>query len=388
MNREELETHHIHVHSFYEATAINPTNHSVQFVNVVDGATESFNYDKLIIATGAHAFNLPIAGNDLDNVATLRHGKQHQLMATVKQANIKNIVVVGAGYIGMMVSDQLSQFGKNVTIIDVNDRPLSTYLDADFTDILNDHMREKQIAFIPNTKVESFSGNVQHQVTAVQTNHGVFDADLVFVSAGTRPNTAWIGDALATNERGYIVTDDYSKTSNKDIFAIGDSTEILYNPTHQRMNISLASNAERQARVAVRNLFEQTKPIHGVHGSSGLQLFGELFASTGLNTLTAGRSGIDVESTYVEQVNAMPGFSKEPAQTVRFKLFYAPKSHKILGAAIMSTANETQQINIISVAIQMEMTLKQLADADLFFQPKLTNLWNVINVAAMRALNN
>lgn len=84
----------------------------------------------------------------------------------------------------------------------------------------------------------------------------------------------------------------------------------------------------------------------------------------------------------------MPGFSKEPAQTVRFKLFYAPKSHKILGAAIMSTANETQQINIISVAIQMEMTLKQLADADLFFQPKLTNLWNVINVAAMRALNN
>lgn len=89
MNREELETHHIHVHSFYEATAINPTNHSVQFVNVVDGATESFNYDKLIIATGAHAFNLPIAGNDLDNIATLRHGKQHQLMATVKQANIK-----------------------------------------------------------------------------------------------------------------------------------------------------------------------------------------------------------------------------------------------------------------------------------------------------------
>ncbi|MGO2300215.1 NAD(P)/FAD-dependent oxidoreductase [Paucilactobacillus nenjiangensis] len=251
-------------HAGYEATAINPTNHSVQFVNVVDVATESFNYDKLIIATGAHAFNLPIAGNDLDNVATLRHGKQHQLMATVKQANIKNIVVVGAGYIGMMVSDQLSQFGKKVTIVDINDRPLSTYLDADFTDILNNHMREKQIAFIPNTKVDSFSGNDHDQVTAVQTNHGVFDADLVVVSAGTRPNTDWIGGELTINERGYIVTDDYSKTSNKDIFAIGDSTEILYNPTHQRMNISLASNAERQARVAVRNLFEQTKPIHGV----------------------------------------------------------------------------------------------------------------------------
>jgi len=387
MSDDELISNNIRLHSNFEAITLDPNNHQVTFKNHQSDDRETFGYDKLIIATGSHATVLPIPGNHFSGIANLRHGHQHDLKVAIKKETTKNVVVIGGGYIGMMATNLLSQMGKNVTIIDTNSRPLATYLDSELTDVLSTHLQEKEINFVGNTKVSAFIADNHQQVSAVETDHGTFPADFVLVAAGTQPNTAWLNNAIKINSRGFIITDNYSKTSDADIFAIGDSTEILYNPTNTKLNISLASNAERQARVAVRNLVEATTPLHGVQGSSGLSIFGEYFASTGLNTLTAQKASIAIKSVYVEQSNIMPGFSREPEHKVRFKLFYAPDSMTILGAEIMSTVNETQQINAISIAIQMKMTVNQLADADLFFQPGLTNLWNIMNVAAIKALN-
>lgn len=397
MTVTELAAAHVTCHGLYQANGLDSKNKIVTFLNLQTGNVEQVTYDKLILATGAHAFILPVPGNELKNIFTFRHGEQDELVAALRSPKVKNVVIVGAGYIGMMATDMLARIGQNkllalfkkkITVIDVTDRPLETYLDSEFTDILTTHMNAQGVKFVPQTKVQEFRGNKNGKVSAVVTNHGTFPADFVLVSAGTRPNTDWLGADLEMTARGYVVTNDYCQTSAEDVFAIGDITEIRYTPTGKKMNIALASNAERQARAAVRNLTKQVRPLQGVQGSSALQLFGEYFASTGLNTVTAARAQQPMASVYLNQDNSLASFNKGKTIPVAFKLFYAPDTLRILGAAIMSADNQTAQINAISIAIQAGMTVRDLTDTDLFFQPKLTNMWNVINAAAIKALPN
>ncbi|MGM0215280.1 hypothetical protein IGI42_002874 [Enterococcus sp. AZ109] len=384
---EEMEQRGVRVFTNTEITKVEPDKHQVEVLNHVTGESRVESYDKLILSPGANPFILPVPGKDLGNIKTMR-GRQDTIdlkMLSVDPA-IENVVVIGVGYIGIEAAEAFAVAGKNVTLVDIIDRPLGVYLDKQFTDVLETEMVDHGIKLAMGESVVEFVGDDNGKVTKVVTDKGEYPADMVVMSAGVRPNTAWLKDAVELLPNGMIKTDEYMRTSEDDVFAVGDATLIQYNPGNTKVNISLATNARRQGRYAVRNLEEAKYPFPGVQGSSALRVFDYKFASTGLNDQMASKLGIKTKSVFLDQDTLMDFVPQNLKTRMMFKLVYNPENLEILGAQIMSKEDLTANINAISIAIQTHFTVEQLAYADFFFQPEFDTPWNLLGMAGLKAL--
>lgn len=385
MTPEEMEQRGVRVFTNTEITKVVPDKHEVEVLDHLTGKTRTESYDKLILSPGANPFILPVPGKELVNIETMR-GRQDTIDLKKHSVDpaIKNVVVVGGGYIGIEAAEAFAVAGKKVTVVDVITRPLGVYLDQAFTDILEKEMTDHGIQLAMEERVEKFIG--EGKVEKVVTDKGEYAADLVVMSAGVRPNTAWLKDAVELYPNGLIKTDKFMRTSAEDVFAVGDATQIQYNPGNTEVNISLATNARRQGRYAVKNLEEAKAPFPGVQGSSALRVFDYKFASTGLNDQMAERLKIKTKSVLLDQATLMDFIPENMKERMLFKLVYDPESHVILGAQVMSKKDLTANINAISIAIQTKFTIEQLAYADFFFQPEFDTPWNLLNMAGLKAL--
>lgn len=380
-----MEKRGVRVYVNHEITKLEADKHQVKVLDHETGQERVETYDKIILSPGANPFILPVPGKDLGNIETMR-GRQDTIDLKMKSVDpdIQNVVVIGVGYIGIEAAESFAKAGKNVTLVDIIERPLGVYLDKQFTDVLEKEMTDNGITLAMGESVVSFTG--EENVRSVITDKGEYPADLVVMSAGVRPNTAWLKDSLELLPNGMIKTDAYMRTSEEDVFAVGDATLIQYNPGNTEVNISLATNARRQGRFAAKNLLEAKYPFPGVQGSSALRVFDYKFASTGLNDQMAARLEIKTKSVYLDQETLMdfvPAYMKE---RVMFKLVYDPETRAILGAQIMSKHDLTANINAISIAIQTKYTIDQLAYADMFFQPEFDTPWNLLNMAGLKAI--
>lgn len=386
MTAEEMEKRGVRVFTNTEITKVMPDQHEVEVLDHISGQTRKESYDKLILSPGANPFILPVPGHELENIETMR-GRQDTIDLKLHSVDpdIQNVVVVGGGYIGIEAAEAFAMAGKNVTVVDIITRPLGVYLDQDFTDILEKEMTENGMHLAMEEKVVEFIGDAG-KVTKVVTDKGEYPAELVVMSAGVRPNTAWLKDAVEMHPNGMIKTDEYMRTSAEDVFAVGDATLIKYNPGNTEVNIALATNARRQGRYAAKNLVEANNPFPGVQGSSALRVFDYKFASTGLNDQMADRLKIETKSVLLDQDTLMDFIPADRKERMLFKLVYDPATHEILGGQIMSKEDLTANINAISIAIQTKFTIEQLAYADFFFQPEFDTPWNLLNMAGLKAL--
>lgn len=386
MTAEEMEKRGVRVFTNTEITKVMPDQHEVEVLDHVSGQTRKESYDKLILSPGANPFILPVPGHELENIETMR-GRQDTIDLKLHSVDpdIQNVVVVGGGYIGIEAAEAFAMAGKNVTVVDIITRPLGVYLDQDFTDILEKEMTDNGMHLAMEEKVVEFIGYAG-KVTKVVTDKGEYPAELVVMSAGVRPNTAWLKDAVEMHPNGMIKTDEYMRTSAEDVFAVGDATLIKYNPGNTEVNIALATNARRQGRYAAKNLVEANNPFPGVQGSSALRVFDYKFASTGLNDQMADRLKIETKSVLLDQDTLMDFIPADRKERMLFKLVYDPATHEILGGQIMSKEDLTANINAISIAIQTKFTIEQLAYADFFFQPEFDTPWNLLNMAGLKAL--
>lgn len=384
---EEMEKKGVSVFLQQEITKIDPEKHEVEVVNHVDNETRTEKYDKLVLSAGAVPTQIPVDGSDLQNIYAMR-GRDWamKLKAKTVDPNVNNVVVVGSGYIGNEATEVFAKAGMNVTVIDILPRVLGTYLDPEFTDILAKNMEEHGVKIAAGESVKKFIGK-DGKVTQVETDKGTYDADLVIEAAGVRPNTKWLRGVLQLNDDGTIATDDYMQTSQKDIFAVGDATHIKFLPNDGEAHISLATNARRQGRIAAENLEKPTRKFPGISGSSALTVFDYKFASTGIKDATAKAYNANVKSAYVTDTYRPKFVPEDENATVYFKLTYNADNHQLVGAQIMSKADVTADINAISVAIQAKMTIEDLEYADFFFQPGFDRPWNIINVAAQKAVD-
>lgn len=386
MTAEEMEQRGVRVFTNTEITKVIPDKHEVEVLDHVSGETRTEAYDKLILSPGANPFILPVLGHDLKNIETMR-GRQDTIDLKLHSVDpdIQNVVVVGGGYIGIEAAEAFAKAGKKVTLVDIITRPLGVYLDKEFTDILEKEMTDNGMTLAMEEKVVEFVGE-DGKVNKVVTDKGEYPAEMVVMSAGVRPNTAWLKDAVDMHPNGMIKTDEYMRTSAEDVFAVGDATLIQYNPGQTSVNIALATNARRQGRYAVKNLEEAKYPFPGVQGSSALRVFDYKFASTGLNDQMADRLKIKTKSVLLDQETLMDFVPADMKERMLFKLVYDPETHAILGAQIMSKKDLTANINAISIAIQTKFTIEQLAYADFFFQPEFDTPWNLLNMAGLKAL--
>lgn len=385
MTNEALNKNHINLFSFSKVINIDASKHCIIAKNLVTDEEIVDYYDKLIIATGSDANKLRIPGTNLDRVMTMR-GKVgiNKVKQQLHNAQIKNVIIVGGGYIGIMAANMFSQAGKQVTLINGSQQILDNYLDDDFIEILMNDLKNHQVNLELSQQVIRINGDTT--VASVETNKGEYLADMVLLAVGNKPNTEWLDGIVKLNSKKLIEVDEYMHTDLEDVFAVGDATEVRFTPTNEMKNIALASNAQRQAKTAVANLNSNLQPFYGVQGTSGLVLFDKVFATTGVNSKMIESAGLPISSVLVTYDNLMDNVPDNFRTQIRFKLFYSDVDHTIKGAQILADKDFNEIINTISVAIQMRMTIEQLAYADFYFQPQLTNEWNIMNIAAQKAL--
>lgn len=339
-------------------------------------------FDKLIITTGSWPIVPPIENIDLENIQLCKN-YNHARAIIEKSKNIKNVVVVGGGYIGVELAEAFEQNGKNVTLIDAQERILSRYLDEIYTDMAQGTFIEHGVKLALGEMVQKFEGK-DGKVTHVITDKETHETELVVLCIGFRPNTDLFKGQLEQLGNGAIIIDEYMKTSHPDVVAAGDACSVIYNPTGENRYIPLATNAIRMGTLAAYNLFENKVRYMGTQGTSGIKIYKLNISSTGLTEQAAKEADIDYETVIVED-HYRPEFMPTH-EMARLKMVYEKGTGKIKGAQIVSHADLTQMMNTISVCIQNEMTMTELAFVDFFFQPHYSKPWNLLNIAGLKTL--
>ncbi|MBC2581622.1 FAD-dependent oxidoreductase [Clostridium sp. DJ247] len=338
-------------------------------------------FDKLIVTTGSWPIVPKIEGIDLDNIL-LSKNFYHSNTITERAKTANKIVVVGAGYIGVELVEAFETNGKSVTLIDAQDRILSKYLDKEYTDIAEKAFSDHNIKLALGETVTRFEGN-DGKVSKVVTDKGQYEADMVILCIGFKPNTQLFKDQIEMLPNGAIIVDEYMRTSKEGVFAAGDSCAVIYNPTGKHEYIPLATNAVRMGTLVARNLVKPTTKYIGTQGTSGIKIYEYNIASTGLTEDSAKAAGINVKVVKVTD-NYRPEFMPT-YDSATLKVVYEAESKKILGAQIISKTDLTQAINTMSVCIQSKFTIDELAFVDFFFQPHFNKPWNLLNLAGLQA---
>ncbi|WP_379130067.1 FAD-dependent oxidoreductase [Paenibacillus sp. sgz500958] len=366
----------------HEVTNIDTKNKTLRAKNLNSGEEFEDTYDKLIMTTGSWPIVPKLEGMDLQGIL-LSKNYSHSNTIIEEAQKVNHITVVGAGYIGVELVEAFQMNGKQVTLIDAEDRILSKYLDAEFTAPIEQSLQDHGIKLALGEKVSSFAG-MDGKVNKVITDKGEHETDLVILCIGFRPNTELLKGQVDMLPNGAIIVDNYMQTSAPDVFAAGDSCAIHYNPTGKHAYIPLATNAVRMGTLVARNLVSNTIPYMGTQGTSGIKIYEDNIAGTGLTEEAAKHEGIDAESVVITD-NYRPEFMPTFEQ-VLLKVVFERTTRRILGAQIMSKMDLTQSINTVSVCIQNGMTVDQLAFIDFFFQPHYNKPWNFLNTAGLQAL--
>lgn len=365
----------------HEVKGVDFENKKVVVMDIASKVEFEDTYDKLVITTGSWPIVPKFEGGELENIVLCKN-YDHSKNIVNRAKDAKNVVVVGAGYIGVELVEAFRENGKNVTLIDTQTRILSRYLDKEFTDPAEQAFRDKGINLALGESVVRFEGN--GSISKVITDKGEYEADLCVLCIGFAPSTSLFKDKLKMLRNGAIIVDEYMRTSEKDVFAAGDSAAIVYNPTGKNEYIPLATNAVRMGTLVARNLVKPTIKYMGTQGTSGIKIYDLNIASTGMTQEAAKIAEIEAEAVLYKD-SYRPEFMPTHEELL-LKVVYNKASREILGAQILSVVDLTQSINTLSVCIQNKMTIEELAFMDFFFQPHFNKPWNFLNAAGLQAL--
>lgn len=367
------------VHS--EVIAINREEKTITVKDLVNNETYDESYDKLVLSPGAKPIRPNLEGIDNPNVFTIRNVVDIENLNTfIKHEGMKRIAVIGGGFIGVEVAENLRLAGYEVSVIEFANQIMKPF-DFDMAQILHKEMVDHGVELILNDGL----AKIGEGFVATQSGKKI-EADAVVVAIGVRPETTLAEDAgLEIGETGGIKVDANYVTSDRDIYAVGDAIEVYHRLTHKPTRLALAGPAQKQARAAANHMYGISTQNKGVIGSSSIRLFDLNAAATGLNVETAKQAGISVDSVYVmppDKVGLMPD-----SHPMHFKLVYELPTGRILGAQAIGKGNVDKRIDVIAAMITMNATLEDLAELELSYSPMLGTAKDVVNMAALVALN-
>ena len=367
----------------HEVLDINFDNKTLKVKNLLTNEEFEDNYDKLVLTLGSWPIVPRFEGGDLENIVLCKN-HDHAINIIEKSKSAKNVVVIGAGYIGVELVEAFEMQGKKVTLIDAEDRIMAKYLDKEFTDIAEKEFADRGVNLVLGQKVAKFEGE-NGKVTKVVTDKGSYEGDLVVLCIGFAPNTKLVKDKLDTLPNGAIIIDEYMRTSKEDVFAAGDCCVVTYNPAHDTRYIPLATNAVRMGTLIARNIVKPTLKYMGTQGTSGIKIYEKCIASTGMTENVAKATTKMNVGSIILTDNYRPEFMPTYLPAT-IKLVYDKDTNRIIGGQIVSDIDLTQFMNTLSVVIQNEMTLEELAMTDFFFQPHFNKPWSLLNSVALKAL--
>ena len=330
-------------------------------------------YGKLVLALGSYPVIPPIKGVEKHGVFVVKKDRNYlvELKEFMKKSN--DIVIVGGGYIGVEMADELMKEGKNVTVVEMLDRLLPTTMDREFGEKTKEILKTAGTQILVNHRVEAIVGN--ETVAAVRLENGEeICADAVIISAGARPNVTLASKfGLAVHPRNGIWVNEYLRTFDKDIFAIGDCAAKYDFFTGEFSNVMLASTAMAEGRLAGSNLFgiKVMRKFIGVLGSFSTKIGDTAFGTSGLTEEKAKEMNLDYTVGEAETIDRHPG--KLPgASKLHLKLIYARYSHTLLGAQMYGGDSVGELVNMFSVMILNKMTDMDIENLQIGTHPLLS----------------
>ena len=380
---EELKSLGVNTKMKHDVKNVDIKGKKLTVENLETGEVFDETFDKLIITSGSWPI-IPrnIEGIDLENVLLCKN-YNHANEIIERSKFVKRVVVVGAGYIGVELVEAFRDNGKEVILVDAEDRILSKYFDKEFTDVAEESFREKGIVLATGEKVVKIEGT-NGKVSKIITDKNEYETDMIIMCIGFVPNTALFKGQLEMLPNGAIKVDEYMRTSDKDVMAAGDCCSVFYNPLNMERYIPLATNAVRMGTLAGLNLVENKAKSLGTQGTSGIKIYENNMAATGITEALARSLDLEIETVIVTD-NYRPEFMPT-YEKVTLKVVFDKYTRIVLGAQLNSKVDLTQSINTLSVCIQNHMTIDDLAFVDFFFQPHYNKPWNFINLAGLAAL--
>lgn len=364
-----------------EVIKINRDEKTVQVKDLTTGKTYEESYDKLVLSPGAKPIVPKLEGIDKPHVFTIRNVVDiENVYNYLQENNVQDIAVIGGGFIGVEVAENLKLADYNVTLIEFANQVLAPF-DYDMAQIIHKELFDKGVNLILNDGLAKVSDDF------VETQSGKkVTAQAVVLAIGVRPETTLAEEAgLEIGKLGGIKVDANYRTSDPDIYAVGDAIEVYHRLTHQPTRLALAGPAQKQARAVADHIYGIPNRNRGVIGSLSLRVFDLNLAATGLNARTAEKAGITFDSVYIfpnDKVGIMPD-----SHPLHFKLIYEVPTGKILGAQAIGKGNVDKRIDVIAAMIHLNATLEDLKDLELSYSPLLGTAKDVVNQAALVALN-
>ncbi len=377
--------YNIDVRIFSEVIAIDTKNKQVEVKNLKAGETYRESYDKIILSPGAEPVRPPFKGIELDNIFNLRNiPDSERIKAHVDTKRPESAVVVGGGFIGLEMAENLVRRGVKTTIVEMLDQVM-TPLDYEMAGIVHAHLKKKGVICELGNGVESFSK--KGDCIIVSTNKGKdIECDIVILAIGIRPENRLAREAnLEIGERGGIKVDATMRTSDPDIYAVGDAVEMKDFVTGLPTMTALAGPANKQGRIAADNALGRKSMFKGTLGSTVVKVFDLTVASTGASEKVLKHNNIPCLASYTHSgshASYYPG-----ATMMAIKLVFSPSSGKILGAQIVGMKGVDKRIDILATAIRGAMTVYDLEELELAYAPPYSSAKDPINIAGFVAAN-
>lgn len=376
----------IDVHTRHLVTAIDPQQKTVHVRDLTSGNERDFPYDKLIIASGALPIIPPIEGIHLKRVSTVRGlTDAKKIRAMLDTGKIKRAVVIGGGFIGLEMAENIARLGVEVSVVELRPAILPGF-DEEIAALLRNHLDEHGLQVYTGEAVTRIVGNPAGEVIGVETTSRQIDTDMVILSAGIKPNTAFAAEAgITTDKRGLILVDEYLRTNLPDIFAVGDCASVLNRLDGKDTYSPMGSTANKTGRLVIANLFTPTDKFAGVQGTTIVRVFDMNAARTGYSAEEALLAGYDIETVLVptpDRAHYYPG-----NREIITKLIADRATHRLIGAQVIGEGVVDKPIDTLALGIAMNMTVEQLSGMDLAYTPPFASAMSSSIVAANVMLN-
>lgn len=375
----------IRVKTKHEVLAIDPAAKTVTVKDLSTGKTFTESYDKLVLSPGAMPTRPPLPGIDSERVFSLRTVEDTlRIHDYVRREKPQSAVLVGGGYIGIEVAENLRELGLDVTIVQ-RPKQLMNTLDYDMATFVHAKLREKGIRLELGRSVSGFEER-DGQILTLIDGQDPLPADLVLLAIGVTPDSGLAKQTgLALGIKGSIVVNARMETSVPDIYAVGDAVQVKHAVTGQDALIALAGPANKQGRIAADNICGLDSRYRGSQGSSIIKVFDLTVASTGLTEKAAASAGIDADCVVLSpgsHASYYPG-----ARPMTMKVVFEKQTFRLLGAQIAGGEGVDKRIDVLAVALHAGMRADELKGLDLAYAPPYSSAKDPVNMAGFMVEN-
>jgi len=376
---QKMQEEGVDVRTLHQVLSLNAQKKSLQVKNMQIGETFEQEYDKLMIATGASVIKPPFKNIHLENIFTLsKMNDGLELKEKAMSEEVRDVTIIGAGFIGIEVVEAMKKLGKHVRLIQRGSRVFNRIFDERITELMHEELLEHGVELVLNEGVQSFEG--EKKVQEVVTDKGRYKTDLVVIATGFKPNTDFLKDSgLKMLANGAIVVDKKAQTTLKDIYAAGDCAAVPHMVTNEDVYIPLATGANKLGRVAGENMAGGEAEYPGSLGSACVKVMDYEAAVTGLNEEQAEAYGIVCDSVFIKDKNQAGYYPNQ--HDIYIKLVYEKETKVIIGGETLGKNGAALRIDVIAMAIRAKMTTGELGMMDFCYAPPISKTWDALNVA-------